>query len=578
MARGVGQLGRRAFLGHGLGALSAGLSLGAIGALGSRRAGAFPMAPGAWTPAGKCGPFLSLGDTPGASQVIGGLPYSPRWYGDDFSFANIPFHSCESCDSPPLASDTETDVIIIGGGISGLATAHALRDQCKFVVLDLRPRLGGNAMGESWRGLNCSLGSAYFMVPDKGDEFDSFYKSLGVYDAARIDEGGGFKVEYGMRLIDDLAQGASPEQRLAFARYRAMVAHYANDAYPDIPLSNGPEVRDVLRLDQSSFADHVTAGCGPLPPLVTQAIQAYCYSSFGVGWQYLSAAAGWNFIAAEEWGRIVLPGGNAGLVKLMHDSMRHLDPAADSEPGMVFRAGCMATDVRIEGDRVRVQFRDQAGALHQLRGKHAVVATSKHISRHFFPQMETLDREKWDLIPAVENMAYLVANVLLTKRVALDFYDIFTVHDAQFPMDDEAFNLDRRVTDTLLGSFAVTSSAQRDDILTMFWPLPWFTARFSVIGETDWRDYASLGSGQIRRALRILGLRDSDVAQVRLTRWGHAIPIAMPGQISSGLPQVIRRPVQDRVWFVNQDNWMLPAVETCLSEAWEMAEEIVQRL
>ena len=59
--------------------------------------------------------------------------------------------------------------------------------------------------------------------------------------------------------------------------------------------------------------DDIAQNCGTLPIALREAVQGYCYSSFGVGWAQISAASGCNFIAAEEFGRIVLPGGNAGL-------------------------------------------------------------------------------------------------------------------------------------------------------------------------------------------------------------------------------------------------------------------------
>ncbi len=39
------------------------------------------------------------------------------------------------------------------------------------------------------------------------------------------------------------------------------------------------------------------------------------------------------------------------------------------------------------------------------------------------------------------------------------------------------------------------------------------------------------------------------------------------GLIAQGVCDTLRRPFQDHVFCVNQDNWALPAVETCLLEA-----------
>jgi hypothetical protein len=64
------------------------------------------------------------------------------------------------------------------------------------------------------------------------------------------------------------------------------------------------------------------------------------------------------------------------------------------------------------------------------------------------------------------------------------------------------------------------------------------------------------------------------VRRVRLTRWGHAQPIAAPSFIADGHAERVREPIDGVVYFVNQDNWALPAVETALLEAFEFAPRV----
>ncbi|MCE9634956.1 MAG: hypothetical protein K8T90_04555 [Planctomycetes bacterium] len=72
---------------------------------------------------------------------------------------------------------------------------------------------------------------------------------------------------------------------------------------------------------------------------------------------------------------------------------------------------------------------------------------------------------------------------------------------------------------------------------------------------------------QVLEVLAILDVAPTAVEQVRMARWGHAIPVAAVGFVAAGHADVLRRPIDDRIFFVNQDNWALPAVETCLTEA-----------
>ena len=56
------------------------------------------------------------------------------------------------------------------------------------------------------------------------------------------------------------------------------------------------------------------------------------------------------------------------------------------------------------------------------------------------------------------------------------------------------------------------------------------------------------------------------------------MPYARPGQIADGIAERVRSPIDDRIWFVGQDNWLLPAVETCLEEAFTFGDAIEARL
>jgi NAD(P)-binding Rossmann-like domain len=561
-------LNRRRFLhlgvGTGFGAIALGISPRQLAAATFARL----------APAG--GPGLPLCDTDPllefasqASVEIGGVPFAPIWFGDTFPKNALPFHQCESC-APTPEVDESVDVAIVGGGLSGLASAWLLRDR-KPVLFELRSRFGGNAMGEQWNGLPYSLGSAYFIVPDRGSRLESMYSELGLLDSARIDSGP-FTFEWNGAIEQNpCVQGCDPLQIAAVDAYRKLVAHFAFERYPDIPL---PEKDDgwIRELDRDSLKSFLDAKVGPhLPPAYAAAIQAYCYSSFGIGWDELSAAAAWNFIAAEEFGRVVLPGGNAGLARAMWSQLRELEQAGECDGGSRLRAGCLVEGVRLLANgKVEVRWREPNGKRRTLHAKHVIMAMIDDLATH--------DGAKANALPSVQTVAYLVANVRLKRPLPTDIYDLFLLHNRRFPMDGGEFELDRRIVDALDGTFALKPPPSRGDVLTLYWPLPWHSARFTIIGESDWMAYAELGASQIRRALEVVGLSANDIEQVRLTRWGHAMPYAQPGQIADGIAEIVRRPIAERIWFVNQDNWLLPAVETCLEEAFTYTDSIRARL
>lgn len=515
------------------------------------------------------------------SILVDGLPFAEGWTGDDFPDDALPFHVCENCfpgGKPPTVEE-EVEIAIIGGGLSGLATAHALRDR-NIVLLEMRDRMGGVSAGERWRGTACSLGSAYFIVPDPGSELETLYRELGLWPGAAVAEGE-LSVEIDGAVIADLLgwKGFTPREQELVQRYADAVRIFV-DQYPEIPLPRrGEDIRWILDLDRTTLRADIEKRVGaPLPQRLAEAIQAYCYSSFGVGWDEISAAAGWNFLAAEEFGRIVLPGGNAGLAAAL---WRSVHAAERTQQRSILRANHKAVDVRLDGDGVRVTWAEASEGrvgFRSLRAKHAVMANAKFVAKWMLPELPRLDLDKFKAMQSANTSAYALVNVLVEQSAAKRFYDLFLLGERGFPMDPTSAEQAVKVIDVLDGGYGGAGGEGGSTILTLYWPLPWPSARFTLIEPGAWMTYARTLAPQVHSILGLLGLDTASVHQIRMSRWGHAMPVAAPNAIADGLVDALRRPVADRIWFVNQDNWLLPAVETCLLEALHFSAEIRARL
>lgn len=551
-----------------------GMSAAVIGMLGRRRLAVLGYRA---TPAvagirglSPSGPFAEVPLFP-ESTLVEGLPFAPWFTGDDFASDAIPFHSCENCfgaEGPPSPTE-EVDIAVVGGGISGLTTAYLLRRH-RPVLFDMRPRYGGSAQGEAWDGVPYSLGSAYVITPDPGSFEHRLYHQLGLHRVVRLHQTDNL-IEIGGAILNDFwsGQGRPPEEVAAFQRYAAVVTDVAENHYPDIPLPEGADNQWILDLDQKSLRQDIEDRMGmPVPPLLAAAVQAYCHSSFAAGWEEISAASGWNFLAAEEYGRWVFPGGNAYLADALWQKLQRPDPphghGADASR---LRAGCKVVDVRLAAnDKVQVTYTEADGQVRSLLARRVVMCCPKLVCKNMIHDLVHLDLEKFDAMHRVHYRAYLVINVLLNSPVERDFYDIFLLGDGDYPMSEGAAELDSRVADMLDGSYALQPPGPRN-VLTLYWPLPFGLARFRLIVEDAWINYARASVPQIQAMLQMLDVPASAVRQVRVTRWSHALPIARIGLIADGTTAHLRRPLADRIFFVNQDNWALPAVENCLLDA-----------
>ena len=567
---------RRRLLQSGLAALGYGLS-NPMSAFGASAPGARPT----WSmprgfDAGATNPIQRL--NPNSTTIsIEGLPFAPWFTGDDFrDHTTIPFHTPIQGTLPTPTEDV--DVAVVGGGISGLAAAYMLRDK-QPVVLELRSRFGGNARGEGWRETVYSLGSAYVITPDKGSFLERFYADLGL-DQVKRDSFPPDPMAFGGTIEEKYwsGTGVTSAELRAFERYGRVVRYMGCEAYPEIPLSGDPaDANAVRRLDRRTFREDLEARMGmALTPLLAAGIQSYFYSSFGAGIDEISAAAGWNFVAAEEFGRWVFPGGNSHLAWTLWNGLREEEAAG--QPGLsMLRSNCTVFDVRRSGDRYRVTWIDAHGEAQALTAKYVVMAGSKHICKSILKNLKGIDPEKLDAMHQVETAAYMVANVLLDAPVTRDFYDVFLINDQAFPMTPGAFESGSRPVDVLAGNYALPPSTP-STALTLYWPLPWPAARFEILAENAWRTYTTSVADDVRAALTLLNVNESAVKQVRLTRWGHALPIAKPFFIADGHAETLLRPFDERVYFANQDNWALPAVENSLLDARFVAEEIRARL
>lgn len=523
-------------------------------------------------------PVLRLSRLGPATQV-GGYPFDPVFFGDDFPNTQIPFHLVEN-DFPggaPPAPSENVDVAVVGGGLGGLATAYLLRHR-RPVLFELHDRFGGVSQGEEWDGIKYSLGGAYFITPDEGSFLERFYRELGANRSHRVDEGEN-PVELGGQIVRDFfSRTRPPEEMQAFTRYAESVTHFGEN-YPEIPLPDGEDNQWILDLDRRTFKDDVEERLGrAAPESLASAIQAYFYSSFNAGWEQISAAAGWNFVAAEEFGRWVCPGGNSFLCRAMWEELSRLERHTPRRcPPRYLRARCRVVDVRLTPDnRVLVTYKDRDGGFRSISARRVVMACPKHVCGHMIHDLRTIDPDRIDTFYRFTTRAYVVANVLLNERIDPSLYDLFLLRNGRYPTNDAEAEEWGLVPDSVNGGFyhGRRGGRARRGVLTLYWAIPHNHGRFQLIAPDSWQSFAERLAPQIDELLGVYGLSREHVQRVRIARWGHAMPLAEPNLIADGVMQRACRPIEDRIFFVNQDNWALPAVENTLLEAKKYADII----
>jgi protoporphyrinogen oxidase len=457
-------------------------------------------------------------------------------------------------------------LVVVGGGMSGLLTAYLLRDR-RPVVLEQAPRFGGNSRGESWRGIDYSIGAAYFIQPDEGTDIADLLDELRIPELWRLKEGEDPVAIRGTIIRDFWAGGSARGERDPFARITERLGKLWNGedgfTYPEIPVVD-PGMRSSLdALDRRSLLEYLEEAVGSaLHPHLHAAVEHYCWSSFAASAGEISAASGLNFLAAELGTVAVLPGGNACIAEAVVSRLRSTRGGAD------LRASCLVYDVRPTENGVLVAYLDADDRPRRIEAERVVLACPKFVVPRLLDEIEP---ERRRAIDRLEYRSYLVANVLLETPIEDPFYDLYLLGQGTVdPADLERAAEEQNATDVVLATFARPDPAHT--VLTLYRAFPHDGGRASLVASTSYERFRAAFERQIEvEILPLLRISPSAVHDVRLTRWGHAVPVAARGLIAEGVVDVLRRPIANRIHFVEQDNWALPAFETCASEAFACA-------
>lgn len=465
-------------------------------------------------------------------------------------------------------------VVVVGGGIAGLFSAYLLKEH-KPVILEQASRFGGNAKGQAWRGIDYSIGAAYFIEPEEGSDIAKLVEELGLNDVLRIKEdedpvavnGTIHKAFWSGETLGGDAKAKKQLEKLSV--YFKKVNEGEEIAYPDIPITDPKQKNYIHELDKVSFKTHLKKIVGgELAPQIETVIEQYCWSSMGAAADEVSAASGLNFYASE-FGNVAVPaGGNSAVAERVLGRLCHALPKDN------FRAGALVFDVRVVDDGVVVAYQDSAGTVRSIHAETVVMACPKFVVEKV---LEGIEPERLQAIKKLKYRSYLIANVCLKGGYPKPFYDLYLLGDGKINSADvEASARKQGVTDVILASYARPNAD--NTVLTLYRGMPFDGARPEIDASGSYQRYREEFQKQLtENILPLLNLKKEDIVDLRVARWGHPLPVAAPGLIANGTVETIRKPFKERVFFVEQDNWALPAFETSVTEALIWAPELMKR-
>jgi monoamine oxidase len=412
---------------------------------------------------------------------------------------------------PPVSKNH--DVVIVGGGISGMSAAYFLRSK-DFLLLEKEEHWGGNAYREDFQGQAYATGSAYDFV---GSESAALAKEIGLEqlpvnfpDPTIVN--GKWVADTWRGGLDELPYPQSV--RDAFKKFRAQMLKLAAPG-------------NIERLDGEALSKYLQ----DYPPEVTQWWDSYGQSNWGAKAKDTSvyvALEDFIEIASEKFEdtRITLPGGNGAISRKLSEVL--LAKYADR-----MFTGATTISVDPQKDSVNVTYA-LGGQLQTVAAKAVIMATPKIISSRI---VNGLPDDQIDAMQSIRYAPYPVINMIFDKPVYNRGYDNWCPGNS--------------FTDFIVADWTIRnqpSYKQKYNILSFYTPMEEKDRKKLLTIE----GCQKIASNVLADFKKLLPEFNVDPVEIHMFRRGHPMFLATPGNFSKTIPAA-RKPL-DRVFFSNADS------------------------
>lgn len=166
------------------------------------------------------------------------------------------------------------DVVIIGGGLTGLAAAHELEKRnVDYIIIEVKPRLGGSIHTIDQAAFHMDKGPMLHPVYDR-DRFHNYLQELELSDATRLDPDGDILFRHGTGVLVDAL--TSTINAPALKRMAVSTLGFLEDGMFSICMENGM-VLDARALIVAAPARHAERMFYTLVPGISYRLLDYRY-------------------------------------------------------------------------------------------------------------------------------------------------------------------------------------------------------------------------------------------------------------------------------------------------------------
>ncbi len=428
----------------------------------------------------------------------------------------------------PLPSK-KCDVVIIGGGVSGLTAAYELRD-ANFLLIEKESKLGGHARRNSWNGIYYSEGAAYFAEPE--GEIEEFYGDVGLHlkqVPKPVDS-----IFAGKKLVTDIWDDGLKKLPYSDKAIKGFIK-FKHDLENLSPLPTLPVEKtdpETMKLDLISFAEYLK----PYGNELVEFMNLYCRSALGGTVDQVSAYWGLNFYSGEIIPIYTLPGGTATLAEILNKKINN------AGEGRII-TGATVVNIESKGEKEVWVTYVKDGSTETVSAKCAIVAIFKHFAKRI---VKGLPSEQSAAMWSMRYQPYLVVNILLNGAPYRDSYDTW-VKDAQF-------------TDFIVADWIDGNLKRSNSVLTVYQPVDIGKRYLLLEGE----QIKKMVVGMVNELEMVAPGMSKSIEEVRAFRWGHPMVLSSVGALTKIRPYATK-PLGN-ILFAHSDSQMAAAVECAVWE------------
>jgi glycine/D-amino acid oxidase-like deaminating enzyme len=496
--------------------------------------------------------FLGAGLAAGACR-----PGRPRWTGGIVGASHQVGHLLRDRSFATPEAAGSADVIVVGGGMSGLIAAWRLQQAGRRVlVLELETEVGGHAASGRNAVSAHPWGAHYVPVPTaEMTDVCALFSELG------LGAPGAWREEFICHDPDERlwrrgrwqeglvpAYGVETADRNQLARFLASMEKFKTRrgtdgrrafALPSVQSSQDSEFTALDSLTMAAWLDRE----GFTSPEVRWLVDYSCRDDYGAGSDSVSAWAGVHYFASRDTDDVLTwPEGNGWIVQQLRQRL-----------GDALRPGHLVTSVTPEGAVTALEV--AAHRMTRWQANHVVCAAPRFIAQRLIPDLPEA--------AGLEYSPWMVANLTLARDLS--------------PVWDNVLRDSRS-----LGYVVATHQQLRPrtpsdpTVITYYRPLddaPPAAARQQALARS-YADWCQLILDDLRGPHPQLA---DDLRHLDVWLWGHGMARPTPGLIFGPTLDTLRQP-HGRIVFAHTDlsgfsvfeeacHWGHEAARTLLSRA-----------